>query len=97
MGRHGHPRHTSAPHSGKAVGGSTAHTITWHRSTQQTRMSPEEMHEVTNTDSVIRAHVNGACYGHTADDKIADGRLDVAACYKVPEHRLGGFGVANVS
>ena len=24
------------PHSGKAVGGSTAHTSTWHQSTQQT-------------------------------------------------------------
>ena len=62
------------PHSGKAVGGSTAYTNTWHRSTQQTRMSPKHVHEVTNTDSVIRAHGGGACHGHTADDQIDDRR-----------------------
>ena len=63
--------------------------------------------EVTNTDLVIRAHGSGACYGHTADDKIADrlwrlhhGRLDVrlavvvAACCKVPGHELDDNGVA---
>ena len=44
------------PGIGKAVGGSTAHTSTRHQSTQQTRMSPRQTHEVTNTDSVIRAH-----------------------------------------
>ena len=33
---------------------------------QQTRMSPKQIHEVTNTDSVIRAHGSGACYGYTA-------------------------------
>ena len=43
------------PHSGKAVVGFTAHTNTWHWSTQQTRMSPKQIHEVTNTDSVSRA------------------------------------------
>ena len=101
------------PHSGKAVGGSTAHTSTWHRSTQQTRMNPKQIHEVTNTDSVIRAHGSGACHGHTADNKIADRRsvlwrlhherLDVrlavvvAACCKVPEHGLDDNEVANVS
>ena len=44
----------------------TAHTSTWHRSTQQTRTSPKQIHEVTNTDSVIPAHGSGACYDHTA-------------------------------
>ena len=34
--RHGHARNRS-PHSGKVVDDSTAHTSTWHRSTQQTR------------------------------------------------------------
>ena len=62
------------PHSGKAVCGSTAHTSTWHPSTQQTRMSPIPRHEVTNTDSVIRAHGSGACSGHRAGDRVADGR-----------------------
>ena len=54
------------PHSVKAVGGSTAHTSTWHHSTQWTRMSTKQIHEVTNTDSVIRAHGCGACYDYTA-------------------------------
>ena len=97
----------------KAVGGSTAHTSTWHRTTQQTRMSPKQIHEVTNTDSVICAHGSGVCYGYTADDNIADRRsvlwrlhhvrLDVglavvvAACCKVPEHGLDDNEVANVS
>ena len=53
--RYGHPRYTSAHTVGKAVGGSTAHRSTWHRSAQQTRMSPKQTHEVTNTDSMIRA------------------------------------------
>ena len=44
----------------QAVGGSTAHTSTWHRSTLQTRMNPKQIHEVTNTDSVVRAHDGGA-------------------------------------
>ena len=40
--RHGTSTALQCPHSGKAVGGSTAHTSTWHRSTQQTRMSPKQ-------------------------------------------------------
>ena len=55
------------PHSGKAVGGSTAHTSTWHRGTQQTRKTPKKIHEVTNMDSMIRAHGSGACCGHTGE------------------------------
>ena len=60
------PAVNQCPHSGKAVGSSTAHTSTWHRIMQQTRMSPKQTHEVTNTDSVIRAHGSGACCGYTA-------------------------------
>ena len=76
-------------------------------------VSPIQTHEVTNTDSVIGAHGSGTCYGHTADDKIADRRsvlwrlhhrrLDVrlavvvAACCKVPEHGLDDNEVARVS
>ena len=29
-------------------------------------MNPKEIHEVTNTDSLIRARGGGACCGHTA-------------------------------
>ena len=103
MGWHGHPRHTSAHTVGRprvARPHTRAHgTAARHRH----EMSPKQKHEVTNTDSVIRAHGTGACHGHTADDKIADGRLDVrlavvvAVCCKVPEHRLNDNGVANVS
>ena len=37
------------------------------RGTQQTRKTPKKIHEVTNMDSMIRAHGSGACCGHTGE------------------------------
>ena len=71
------PTVLQCPHGGKAVGGSTAHTSTWHRSAQQTRTSQKQIHEVTTTDSVIRARGSGACCGHTAQQVWSmDSRTD---------------------
>ena len=56
--RHGHPRYTSAHTVGRSWV-ARLHTSTWH--------CPKQIHEVTNTGSVIRAHGSGACYGRTAE------------------------------